>query len=262
MKKIIFILIFTLSALATHAEYQEHEAILSIRYGGTWMQDQYLSPLLYNGMKVGFGAEWWQDFKHYPNWSHVGRLDLDFSWLTSSAKSNTTYVIGIQTGWKAFYHFRWDHLGLDVMLGPGLDLDIVPKYTIREVNKPFSIDIAGDIMAHAGVSWTWRRNDNKVGIRLRYLASVNLIGMDFMPDYWQSYYEISEGVSGKLRCSGVWNHRTLHHELTMDIMAPHSTWRVGIRHQYTEYGEKNMWFSREQVELVVGTTFFYQLIKK
>lgn len=37
-----------------------HEDVLTLRFGGMWQQDQYLSPLLYDGMEVGISNEWWQ----------------------------------------------------------------------------------------------------------------------------------------------------------------------------------------------------------
>ncbi len=83
-----------------------------------------------------------------------------------------------------------------------------------------------------------------------------------MPDYWQSYCELTESIQGKVRCAGMWNHRTLHHELTLDMQFPHSTWRVGVQHEYSEYGQPNMMFSHEQVSVVVGTCFRYKLNPK
>ena len=39
----------------------------------------------------------------------------------------------------------------------------------------------------------------------------------------------------------------------------HSTWRVGIAHEYLEYGEKYMMFSREMVSAVVGCVWHYRV---
>ena len=56
--------------------------------------------------------------------------------------------------------------------------------------------------------------------RLHYLVRTNLIGFDYLPEYWQSYYEVTEGVPGMARCSGHWNHHTLRHELALDLHGP------------------------------------------
>ena len=132
----------------------------------------------------------------------------------------------------------------------------MPRYIVNNVNKPYSMDIVAEIDAMAFVSYSF--GGKKTSYRLRYLIRTNLIGVDFMPDYWQSYYEITEGIAGKIRCAGMWNHRYLNHELTLDMQFKHSTWRIGVRHEYLEYGEKSMWFSREQVSAVIGTCFRYR----
>jgi hypothetical protein len=31
-----------------------------------------------------------------------------------------------------------------------------------------------------------------------------------------------------------------------------STWRIGVKHEYIEYGTPNMMFSREQVSAIIG----------
>ena len=248
------------------AENVEHENILSVQYGGSWQQDQYLSPLLYTGMHVGIGNEWWQPFRQEThlgrtgrlnNWAHVGRFETRFAWTYTPVRSNVLYSLGVRGGWGAYYGWRLADNRVQIILGPYLDVDITGKLQGRYYNKPFNGDMAADVMAMTGVSWSFK--GKKTSYRLRYLIRANLIGVDYMPDYWQSYYEMSKGVIGRVRCSGMWNHRSLRHELTLDLQFPHSTWRVGISHEYTEYGERKMMFSDEKVALVVGTCFRYRL---
>lgn len=246
-----------LSAKGTDSLNVEHEDILRVHFGGTWLQDQYLSPLRYNGMQVGLGNEWWQPFRHHPQWAHVGQAELHFAWMYSSAKNNLVYNLDLSGGWGAYYNWTWKQPRIHLLLGPYLHIDFAPRMHAREVNKPYSMDIAADVCAMAGVAYCF--GGRKVDFRLRYLMRANLIGVDFMPDYWESYYELSEGVKGEVRCSGMWNHRLMRHELTLDIRCPHSTWRIGVAHAYLEYGKDNIWFSREQVEAVIGTCFHYRI---
>jgi hypothetical protein len=51
----------------------------------------------------------------------------------------------------------------------------------------------------------------------------------------------------------------LKHELTFDMQLKRSTWRVGIEHEYLEYGIKSMMFSRETVSAVVGCVWQYKI---
>ncbi|MCQ2348473.1 MAG: DUF3316 domain-containing protein [Paludibacteraceae bacterium] len=251
------------------AENVEHENILKIQYGGAWRQDQYLSPTLYDGMMVGLGNEWWQPFSQdsrlgkagkLDHWQHVGCMDLLFDWTYNPTRSNVLYAVGVNVGWGAHYTWQWQQQGVQVLLGPYLDWSNTVKYHVRNVNKPISLDASLQAMAMAGVSYAF--HGKNTSYRLRYLVWANLIGVDFMPDYWQSYYELTEQVQGTVRCAGMWNHRTLRQELTLDMQFPHSTWRVGIAHEYDEYGEKNMMFSHEQVSAIVGTCFHYRLNPK
>jgi len=256
-RRLLLIICIVALNLNLWAKNVEHEDILHLNYGGIWMQDQYLSPLLYSGMQVGIGNEWWQTFRCDSNWAHVGRVDARFEWMYSSAGNNLVYAIGLQTGWGGYRLLNIGHSGVQLLVGPYLDVDFMPKYHAREVNKPYSMDLGVDVELMGGVRYHW--HNDKVALRLNYLIRVNGIGVDFMPDYWESYYELSKGIAGKVRCSGLWNRRVLRHELTLDIAGQHSTWRIGIQHQYLEYGQQNMWFSREQVELIVGTCFKYKL---
>lgn len=262
--------------LSAQAENVEHENILHVHYGGMWQQDQYLSPLLYSGMGVGIGNEWWQAFRvrkgannmdstlyiaHEAKiakggWEHMGRVSLQVDWLLNTPKTNRIYALGVQGGWGAYYAWKWTETGLQVGIGPYVGFDFMPRYILSNVNKPYSMDVAAQVEAMGFVSYAFA--GRKTSYRLRYLVRANLVGIDFMPDYWQSYYELSEGVVGKVRCAGMWNHRYLYHELTLDMQFRHSTWRVGVRHEYLEYGEQDMRFSREQVSAVIGTCFRYR----
>lgn len=256
----------------------EHENILRLSYGGLWQQDQYLSPLLYSGQRVGIGNEWWQPFRRTPvkgwrmlsadtihtadhavqgHWAHLGRFDAQFGWTYSSAHTNLIYSLGVSGGWGAYYSWCFRRTGIELLLGPYLDLDWLGKMHGSSVNKPFSMDAALDLCAMGGIAWSFRARTTSY--RLRYLVRANIIGVDFLPDYWQSYYEIIEGVPGRVRCTTLTNHRTLRHELTMDMQFHRSTWRVGVAHEYVEYGERGMMFSREQVSAVVGCIWHYRI---
>ncbi len=283
----------------------EHEDILTVQTGGSWLQDQYLSPLRYDGLNVGIANEWWQGFRgtkrerkageasgargssssslsrggsgasFMGRWEHVGKVGLQVLALNNTPKTNKIYAIGINAGWGAYYTWKWPKTSVDnkttsnetttckrlrgswqIGLGPYVAGDLMPRYIVSNVNKPYSMDISAEVQAMGFVSYSF--GGKKTSYRLRYLVRTNLIGVDFMPDYWESYYEITEGIAGKTRCAGMWNHRYLHQELTLDMQFRHSTWRIGVRHEYLEYGEKSMWFSREQVSAVIGTCFRYR----
>ncbi len=251
---IVTLLLLTIPPMG--AQNVEHRDVLQVSFGGIWQQDQYLSPLMYQGLQAGISNEWWQDFNH-EHWSHVGSVAANFGWSHSQMQTNRLYQAQIQFGWGGYYHWDWKPQGWQVLVGPYLNIDIAPRYHVANVNKPFSIDLAADIMAMAGVSYGWKYRNTSY--RVQYLVKANVIGVDWVPDYWESYYEISEGVMGQVRCSGVWNHRTLNQQIHLDMQFAHSTWRIGVRHEYKEYGIQNMMFSTEQVSAVIGCIFHYRL---
>lgn len=264
MKRFFFIIIITSFCWAkTWAEEcaynPAHENVLSVRYGGIWIQDQYLTPLLYSGQQVSLANEWWQDFRHSSTrrWQHLGKFETSFGWLYNQAYTNLLYILALQGGWGACYNWHFPDYGLRLKLGPYMGIDCMGKRHATSVNKPYSIDLAINLCAMGGLEWAFRAN--KTTYRLRYIARMNMIGMDYVPDYWHSYYEMGEGVLGNFRCAGMWNHRHLQHELTFDMQFKRSTWRVGIQHEYLEYGERNMLFSREMVSAVIGCVWDYRV---
>lgn len=244
----------------------EHTNVLKVRAGYGSQLDTYLSPLAFRGWQVGIGNEWWQPFRQdsklgrtgrLSHWGHVGRLDIGGGSYTNTARSNSFYSVQIAAGWGAFYYWQWFDNRLKVHIGPYLEGGFTARNISSNVNKPLSFDIGVDVMAMGGVSWSFY--GKKTSYCLHYLVRTNLIGFDYLPHYWQSYYELSQGVQGLARCSGHWNHHTLKHELTLDMQFPHSTWRVGAAHELNDYGTTDLHFSRNTVSLVVACIWKYRL---
>lgn len=260
------ILIFLL-VLCQHimAEPVDHENILKLKYGWNTMVDPYLSPLRYNGQQIEIGNEWWQDFRprntyHTENWSHVGKLDIVGLKATSRAKSNYYYGLGAQAGWGAHYGWKWNvgTTKLKIFLGPYLQLNLLAKQHASSVNKPFSVDGGLDVMAMTGLNWTFYAK--KTAYRLQYHIRTNLLGMQFVPDYWQSYYEIYEQrLKGNIHFAAPHNRTMLCQQLSMDFQFPHTTWRLGAEHEWLRYVGSDMTWQRYQVCLVVGCIWHYKV---
>jgi len=166
------------------------EKILRLQYGGIWAQDSYLSPLLYSGQYIGLGAEWWRNMKVSPQWKSIGIVDLKGGLSYNSQHTNYTHNLGIRGGWGAAWQKAWetgampgiDHSEWKVYAGPYLDLDFTARELYNNVNKPVSFDLAADIDALAGIEWTLHKG--RGAYRLRYLARINLIGIEWLPDYY------------------------------------------------------------------------------
>ena len=244
----------------------EHTDVLKLRVGYGRQVDTYLSPMAYTGMQFGLGNEWWQAFRQdtklgqtgkLANWGHVGRVDVAAINYNNPARSNRFIGVQVAAGWGAFYCWKWIDDRLKVHVGPYLEGTLVARNQSSNYNKVVSFDIAVDVMAMGGVSWSFY--GKKTSYRLNYLLRTNLIGFDYLPEYWQSYYEAWEGVPAQARCSGHWNHHTVKQELTLDMQFPHSTWRVGAEHELNDYGTKDLHFSRNQISLVIGCIWKYRI---
>ena len=264
MKRLYIIFFALLTACPVlFAEPVEHENILKVKYGWIWQLDPYLSPLAYSGNQIGIGNEWWQPFNKtdkegYPiRWSHVGAIDIHGLRAYNSAMTNLIYGLGFNGGWGAYYRWSWMAECLTVILGPYLEGDFMARNIGSNVNKPYSFDVGIDAMAMAGIQWSFY--GKKTSYRLRYRIRTNLIGFDYLPDYWEAYYEITEGVSGAARCSGHWNHNVIRHELSLDMQFPHSTWRVGAGHDFLNYATKDMQFTRNQLNIIIGCIWNYRI---
>ena len=266
LKKILLIALWCFPVLLLAQESVEHDNILKVKVGTGYQLDSYLSPLGYTGMVYGLGNEWWQPFRKdtklgkagkLDHWAHMGRVDIALSDYYSKARTNKYMGVQVAAGWGAFYEWRWIDDRLKVFVGPYLDVDFMVREQANNVNKIVSFDVAIDVMAMGGISWSFY--GKKTSYRLGYMLRTNLIGFDYLPQYWESYYEITQGVPGQPRCSGHWNHNTLKHQLALDMQFPHTTWRIGAEHELINYGTDNLHFVRHQFGIVVGCLWKYKI---
>lgn len=235
-----------------------HDNILKLKIGTGYQLDSYLSPIGYTGMQYGLENEWWQAFsgERPGGWAHVGRAEACVSTYGSRARNNSMLGVQIAAGWGAYYEWRWFDERLRAHVGPYLEAGFGVREHGTNVNKIVSVDIAVDVMAMAGISFSFY--GKRTSYRLNYQLRTNLIGFDYLPEYWESYYELSTGVPGQARCSGPWNHNTLKHELSLDLQLPHTTWRVGAGHELMNYGTRDLHFMRHQLSVIVGCRWQYR----
>lgn len=249
-------LCWAMAVIAQDGYGREHTNVLKLRGGYGSQLDTYLSMFRFQGYQFGLGNEWWQSFRH-PHWEHVGRVDVNAFRYTPNPPSNRITGLQISGGWGALYRWKWCDDRLQVHVGPYLEAELGVKYLGNNVNKPLSVDIAVDVQAMGGVSWSFY--GKQTSYRLNYLIRTNLIGFDYVPEYGQSYYELSQGVQGIARCAGHWNHNTVKHELSLDLQFPHSTWRVGAEHNFNSYRTDNLHFRTHQISLVLGCIWKYRI---
>lgn len=241
-----------------------HRDVLTVEYGGEWIMDGYLSPLVYDGQMIGIRNEWWNGWKE--NWDRVGNLQVRGSKVLSERKNNYIYTLDLQGGWGAMNHWQWDFSGkkitdwqqLKLAIGPYLGADIMLKELAGNVNKPYSADIALDACVMASVQYAFRCK--KTAYAVGYSLQMNMIGIEWLPDYWTSYYEVTEKVRLKesIAFSHVFNRQHLQQQVYIDFQFLHSSWRVGLKHEYLTYGSHTMPFRRQVLSGCIGALFNYQ----
>ena len=239
-----------------------HENILEIGGGWSKINDMYLSPLTYSGFNIMLSNEWWQKLRKNDNFGHVGKIEIRGGRVLNGAhvsgknyNSNAIANIGLEGGWGFYSSLHQNHF--DFKIGPYIGAMLDAKYIYNSYNKPVSADIAADLsmMLSIGTFFAGRQTS----YRLRYLAYINLIGADFYPDYWQSYYELEKQWSKSIHFSYIGRRIALRQEITFDMQFAHSTWRLGVKHDYLNYGSNDIRFRHEYISIVVGTIFNYKI---
>jgi len=276
VKRIGLIILF-LAYLFSPILAEEHTDIFSVEYGYSQMLDGYLSPLVYDGQHIGLKNEWWTHFtdsnSHHQeiyNWRHVGMLNIEGARLYNQQRTNIVYSLRAQAGWGAHRIFDTSvnpapgtsNNRLKGYVGPYLDLDFMGKEMVRNVNKPYSFDIGLDCKIMLGGEYKFMySHKHDYGFRLHYLLTMNMLGMEWMQDYWQSYYETTEGVNlnKSISFTHPFNRQNLMQDLGFDIAFPYTAWRLGVRHEYMHYGTKEMPFYRQTISGYLGIIFSYKV---
>ena len=247
--------------------------VFTVYYGGEWLWDSYLSPLLYDGWTAGLGNEWWTDFRHQSarqvRWRHVGSLLVSGGYTTQAQGMNTIGFFDIEAGWGAHPVWRLntgqtkgiESRHIELYGGAYLGAGVMMQRLLQHDAKTYSFDIGADLSLKAGMGYAFRCK--KTAYRLVYEAEMNVLGAMWLPDYWESYYEISEKVNldGSVVCAHWGNRQHLKQLVALDFEFKHSSWRLGVRHEYLHYGDEKRYFARQQLSLAVGCIFDYKLTK-
>lgn len=259
MRGRLVILLISIVSLFSYAGAAgiEHEYSLWLSYGGKFQQDEYLSPLLYSGQAIGLSNRWQQAFRRDSDWTHTGEVYVSGALMLNRPKRNVIYNVGLQTGWGADYQFQrlMDVRGFNIALGPYLDLDYSGRFHGSNVNKPYSMDLGLSLCAQLGLSY--RFSARRSSYRVRYSVMTSLLGVQYVPDYWESYYELSGSLGDGFAFASLHNKQSVRQTLAMDMQFRRSAWTIGIRHEYVHYEIHNIVMRREEVAVVIGTTFRY-----
>ena len=261
MKKLLLFVLVLLCDFSIYAQNGVEQKYLLTMKTNTYglsilsLTDPYLSPLTYTGNGIQFEHEsrrCWSETN--TRLSIQSKLDLDAGLLQNPAQnSNMTYVaVNYSTG----LHYKFKPVnGWLFLAGGSWDIGLGYKNVARNVNNPGNVDLATNLNL-SGVA-VYDVELRRRTLRLRLAVETPVIGWMYVPLAGASYYEMFMlgNLSGISHFSSVMNRRGINPKLTVDVPLKLSVWRLGVGYQVLQYSANNMVFSRNEMSLIIGTTF-------
>lgn len=212
--------------------------------GGVNLLETYLSPEKYTGTEIRFMQHITRERPSRQRWTRQVVHEAHVS-SSKNRADNANFL-------TAFYHFEYDwHRRLvsvpigkgefRLKAGPGVDALAGVVYSTRNGNNPaqahFGLSGAASVVADYALpkvekKWGW-----VVPANIRYEVQAPLLGVQFSPNFGQSYYEIfTQGdYDHNLVVATPFNAPSLRQMLTLDFrLSPNTALRVGYRGDYQQ----------------------------
>lgn len=159
--------------------------------------DPTLSPQEYNGPSFSFTGEHTNDYrcKSPVEWSFD--YCFTYAYLLNESKSARMNYFALNLRYGSYYRFEPVN-GLSIAAGGRIDLFGAVKNQTRNVNNIGAGDIRFNLDATARIRYQYHWN-SRFGLETGYDFAMPFIGCMFMPDFGESYYEISKGLPGNLK---------------------------------------------------------------
>lgn len=185
--------------------------------GFTNVFDTYLSPQEYTGVDFRVARE----SMRMTNWMK-GRISLqsffqaDFGYTHNKVDNNNTFS-GL-ANWNYGLHYHFPITSNFKLLAGGLaDINGGFVYNLRNGNNPAQARAYVNLDASGMAIWNLRIKNRP--LTLRYQINLPLMGVMFMPNYGQSYYEIFTlgHWDGVVNFTSLHNQPSLRQMLTVDF---------------------------------------------
>lgn len=220
----------TISALTGRAREGMRESAHTTLFaiGRTNHLDTYLSPLEYKGPQATFLLQTDRALRRNPNILYQTWAQAEFSYAHNPAKNahdmggSIHYDVGWGRQWK---DVLWK--GLSLCIGGTTGATIGFLYNDRNGNNPAQARANAQLSALARADYRFKVK--KQTLALHYQAQLPFLGMAFMPQYGQSYYNIFEQGNGdhNVVCTHPANALSLRQILTIDIPIRRARLSVG-----------------------------------
>jgi len=261
MKKIVLLLITIISVSTLSSQNVEDQKYLLTTKTNDFglsilsLTDPYLSPLTYSGNGIQFEHNS-RRFLSITNTkiSIQSKLELEAGSLLNPPQTSSMMYMAMNYGWGAHYHFH-PLKGLIVLAGGSWDIGSGIKNVVRNINNPANVDLATNLNL-SGVA-IYDIPLRKRTLRLQLAIETPVFGWMYVPLAGASYYEMFElgNLSNISHVSSFINKRSINPKITIDIPFKYYVWQVGLKYQTLRYSANNMVFERNEISLMVGTTF-------
>lgn len=217
--------------------------------------DPYLSPMTYSGNGIIYENE--NRLFLSPENTNVSmqtNLHLEAGLALNPQSTSSMSFLGANYSLGMHYHFR-PQKGLRFLVGGLWDADFGFKYVPRNINNPVNLDMATNLNL-SGIAM-YDVPLRKRTLRLQLAVKTPILGLMFVPQSGASYYEMFElgNLTDAIHFSSLYNKRGLSSAFTVDVPFSQSTWQFGLKYQGVKYSANDMVFERNELSLLVGTTF-------
>lgn len=216
MRKGLFIVCLMLSCALT-AQTKQADVTRATLYGLGFsnLLDTYLSPQEYTGIDFRLSRE----SVRKSRWENISQQTFfqgNLSYTHNQIDNNST--ISALANWNYALHYNFPITeNFKLLAGGLLDINGGFVYNMRNGNNPAQARAYANIGASGMALWDVKIKNYP--ITLRYQLNLPLMGIMFMPQYGQSYYEIfSLGhADGVINFTSLHNQPSLRQMLTADF---------------------------------------------
>jgi hypothetical protein len=204
--------------------------------GGANLYDTYLSPREYSGTELHVAYESFRSI-HYSPRIFVRHLVQGSFTKTEKSETESGNMLGAMVQWNGNGYYRWTPLNhLHLYVGGGVVFQGGGIYNTRNSNNPAQAKVSLQLAASGMCSYRFE-GIHRFPLEVRYACTLPFLGVQFSPEYMESYYEMfSENSFGSknLRATSFGNALSFQHLLTIDFPLLRHTFRVGYQGNYRQ----------------------------
>lgn len=254
ISKQAFAVILLLVPLSMTAQQKETANLFAIGHARTL--DTYLSPEHYSGVEARFirQVSWLREGKHWAR-QLTSQGFLTYTDTRSKDAKEIGGMYNFRFSWQR--KFRPVALGsgtLDVRAGAGPEAYVGFLYNDRNGNNPAQARLAGRLTPEVDLSYRFQLAHKPQTVR--WNIAFPLLGLQFSPNYGQSYYEIftRDNYDHNVCLTWLGNAPTLTHRLTWSIPLRRTVLTVGYLGDYQQVKVNSLKYLSFTHAFVIGWT--------